>query len=81
MSTFFEFTPTINICPSLNSDGSYSLKVSGYELNEIMKGLRYMEKQRESSRKYKDSKRGTASKQGPRLLSLNIIPPTAPVSH
>ena len=75
MTSTFTFTPTINIRPTLNDDGTYTLRVSGYELNEIMKGIRYMEKQRESSRKYKDSKRGTATAQGPRLLSLNIIPP------
>ena len=81
MSTTFSFTPTINICPVLNTDGTYTLRVSGYELNELMKGLRYMEKQRESTRKYRDGKRATGARQENRLLSLNILPPTAPVSY
>ncbi len=73
------FTPTINIRPILNDDGSYTLRVSAYELNELMKGITYMEKQRESTRKYRDNKRGTTVRQSPKLLSLNILPPVASV--
>jgi len=73
------FTPTINICPILNTDGSYSLKISSYELNEIMKSLRYMERHREASRKYKDKSRTTSLRQPNQFMSLNIIPPVAHV--
>ena len=72
MSTFL---PTINILPSLNADGTYTLKVNAYELTEIMKGLRYMEKQRENNRKYKDKIRISSNRQPNQFLSLNIIPP------
>lgn len=75
MSTF---TPTINICPTLNTDGTYNLKLSAYELNEIMKGIRILERQRESNRKYKDKFR-TNPRQPNQVLSLNIIPPVSNV--
>lgn len=47
---------TINITPLSNPDGTYTLRVSSYELNEIIKAIKYMDRQRENARKYKKSK-------------------------
>lgn len=76
MSTFI---PSINIRPILNDDGTYILKLNAYELNEIMKSLRYMENQRENNRKYKDKIRINKNRQPNQFMSLNIIPPVAHV--
>jgi len=66
------FVPVSNIIPSLNPDGTYTLVVSGFELSEIMKGLKYMERQRESSRKYKSKSSGRDS-YSRSILPINII--------
>lgn len=71
---------TQTIMPTINPDGTYTLKVSYYELNEIVKGLKYMERQRNNARKYKSSK--------PLVLALNIelpvlttqVPATQPLT-
>jgi hypothetical protein len=43
---------TITIIPIKNRDGSFTLHLrTPYELNEIIKGLKYMKTQRESTRK------------------------------
>ena len=52
------------ITPVSNQDGSYTLKLSAYELTELNKGLKYMERQRYGSRKCNGSKQ--------QILSLNI---------
>ena len=68
--------PTMNITPTLNPDGTYRLNVSGYELAEIMKGLKYMERQRAASRKYNSKVAGREPQLATRhILSLNIIKP------
>lgn len=41
---------TINITPLSNPDGTYTPMVSSYELNEIIKEIKYMDRQRENSR-------------------------------
>ena len=70
------FTPTVNIVPISNPDGTYRLNVSGYELAEIMKGLKYMERQRAASRKYNSKMTGREPQLATRhILSLNIINP------
>lgn len=70
------FTPTVNVVPKLNQDGTYRLNVSGYELAEIMKGLKYMERQRAASRKYNSKMAGRGPQLAARhILSLNIINP------
>jgi len=47
----------IAITPSPNIDGSYSMLLSDYALNEINKSLVYIFKKREAARKYKNIKR------------------------
>ena len=72
------FTPSVYLRPILNSDGSYTLNLSGFELNELIKAVKYMERQREATRKYRDTKRPDHH-QEKRTLTLNIIAPTPTV--
>ena len=59
---------TITIQPTLNDDGTYTMKVTSYELSEIIKGIKYMDRQRANARKSKNS-------QSQHICSLNIIHP------
>ena len=68
------FIPEANIMPRKNEDGTYTLIVSGMELSEIMKGLEYMERQREASRRYKERTNPRKMEcTNKRILSLNIL--------
>ena len=43
--------PKVNIAPTLNENGTYTLILSQWELSELIKGITFLERHREATRK------------------------------